>query len=63
MARLVDFLPEEQQQVSSGTHRFYLYGRVEYWDVFERPHWTTFCLYMANDLKSFRICDKYNDAE
>lgn len=63
VARLVDFLPQERQQVSRGSHRFYLYGRIEYWDVFERPHWTTFCLYMATDLKSFRVCDRYNDAE
>jgi hypothetical protein len=27
--------------------KVYVYGRVDYWDIFKKPHWTTFCSVMV----------------
>jgi hypothetical protein len=57
------FGANEERGILTGTHRMYLYGRIEYRDIFKRPRWTTFCLYMASNFKSFEACETYNDAE
>ena len=37
-----------------------VYGEVKYFDVFERPHQSTFCQ-LAADTSSFEWCDAYNE--
>ena len=40
----------------------YLYGKVEYSDVFHVQHESTFCFFLESDLKTLRNCETYNDA-
>lgn len=53
----------------SGAQRFYVFGRFDYTDVFDRPHWTKFCMFLDTRLvvlqsgrTGFGVCDFYNDA-
>jgi hypothetical protein len=47
---------------ASGENVLYLYGRITYDDIFDRPHQTTFCVYLLRDLANFTDCTTYNDA-
>lgn len=42
------FRPEDMATVKAGTHAIYVFGKVEYRDAFEKPHYTNFCLYVAD---------------
>ena len=46
----------------TGENVLYLYGRITYDDVFDKPHSTTFCMRLLRDLTAFTDCDTYNDA-
>lgn len=41
----------------------YVYGRIEYSDVFHQRHWTNFCLIQAPALHGYRWCTDYNSAD
>lgn len=45
--------------------RVYFTGRINYNDVFGRPHWTTFCAYhtYGQDLKLFNVCPTGNEMD
>jgi hypothetical protein len=45
----------------SGHSTLYLYGHVDYEDVFDNPHTTTFCLTWASGTSSY--CDRHNEID
>jgi hypothetical protein len=48
--------------LSTGAFVYYIYGIINYEDVFRRAHQTTFCFFMRRDLRSFGNCAVYNAA-
>jgi len=44
------------------TKKFYVYGLIEYDDVFGRHHETKFCYVNTPGAREWANCDKYNDA-
>lgn len=42
---------------------YYIYGKIQYSDVFGKPHKTEFCSYVRKDLASLVMCPTYNDAD
>ena len=53
---------EEIDGIKSGKSVLYIYGLVNYEDVFKRGQLTKFCLYLDRDLKTMSACHKYNEA-
>jgi hypothetical protein len=49
--------------LNSGAQVIFMYGLVQYRDVFDRPHATRFCAFFNPDLKTIRWCNTYNDAD
>lgn len=55
------------EAVDKGKFRLYVWGRVDYDDVFREPHWLTFCY--SWDGKSIRdahvveTCPNHNDSD
>ena len=49
--------------ITSGTHLYWLYGKVTYADVSKRTHHTKFCFLVSRDLKGANPCDTYNEAD
>jgi len=47
----------------NGEYIYYVYGEIGYSDVFEQPHKTTFCVFLAKDLQHLSPCGKYNEAD
>jgi hypothetical protein len=43
--------------------REYVFGEILYRDVFDRPHFTRFCMRIEADLKTSKWCDTYNEAD
>jgi hypothetical protein len=41
----------------------YMYGVIDYEDIFGNPHSTKFCMYLAPDLMTFKGADTYNEAD
>lgn len=41
---------------------WYVYGVIEYSDIFEKPHRTKFCYFIPNGASSFLQCPTFNDA-
>jgi hypothetical protein len=42
---------------------FYVFGKITYVDVFNVPHWTTYCMRLQpTDPIGFSPCEVYNDA-
>ena len=48
----------------------YVYGRIDYRDIFGVPHWATFCneyvlehVALMPEKFFWTICDKYNDVD
>jgi hypothetical protein len=59
-------LPLTAEQVAiiiNGEFTLYVYGMVTYEDVFGIKHKSTFCGYMASDLRSFKSCGTYNQVD
>jgi hypothetical protein len=60
--------PEELADVQSGNRSVYVYGRIEYLDVFNKPHWTNFCqasttLHREGFSTHWANTDAHNDAD
>jgi len=49
--------------VVSGVRIFYIYGTVNYDDIFEKPHWLIFCLYYDSSEKSYKAYSEHNDTD
>ncbi len=49
-------------EITSGRSTLYVYGRIEYQDIFKGLHLTMFCLSMSREMDSFNSCSVYNDA-
>jgi hypothetical protein len=49
-------------QIKSGQLVIFFHGKMTYRDIFNCPHWTTFCLRLDPSLK-FTSCEKGNDAD
>ena len=43
--------------------RVHVFGEILYRDIFDRPHFTRFCMRIEADLKTSRWCDTYNEAD
>jgi hypothetical protein len=50
-------------ELRSGRSIFYVYGRIDYQDVFHDIHKTTFCVFVTKDLTQLRSCGFYNYAD
>lgn len=66
---LRELLMEEMRE---GAKTLYLYGRIDYWDVFKKPHWATFCSWMwllpptsggMPETINWSNCEKGNDVD
>jgi len=53
----------EMKRIRDEEKRVYFYGRVHYGDIFGRPHWTTFCAYLARDGSAMLYCSEYNSTD
>ena len=53
---------EEIGLLNSGEEILYVFGRIEYRDIFHVVHLTTFCMQATPDLANFTDCSTYNDA-
>jgi hypothetical protein len=53
---------DEIDNITSGISTIYVYGRINYEDVFDRAHQTTFC-YVLTDTSTAIDCDQYNEAD
>jgi hypothetical protein len=51
--------PPEPYSFGTG---YYLYGIIDYKDIFDRPHWTKFCFYIAPRTSAFALCPTFNDS-
>jgi hypothetical protein len=47
---------------NAGREIFYVFGRITYSDIFDCPHWTTYCS-ILHPTGEYAICEKYNDAD
>jgi hypothetical protein len=61
-------LPEDELTAlkTTGDHRIYVYGRVQYRDVFGDPHFTNFCqfvLWERDDLITYINSRRHNDSD
>jgi hypothetical protein len=50
------------EQIRTEQIRVYLYGRVEYSDVFGRPHWLNYCQFLLSG-GAYGICPIHNDSD
>lgn len=42
----------------------YVHGRIDYHDIFKKPHWITFCYFWRSpEFNSFGLCDRHNDSD
>jgi hypothetical protein len=48
-------------EVSTAIFRVYIYGSADYFDVFGKEHWLTFCRVMQPDGKTWSSCKTGND--
>ena len=48
--------------LKNGSVILYLYGEIEYEDIFRIPHRTTYCSFLAPTLDNFLVHSTYNDA-
>jgi hypothetical protein len=53
---------EMVNRFKSGESRIFVFGKITYVDVFDCPHWTTFCYYLRED-GTFEIWESHNDAD
>jgi len=52
-----------ESKLRSGEGIYHVYGRIDYEDVFHKPHETTFCVYVSQDFAALYNCPSYNDAK
>jgi hypothetical protein len=60
--------PNEIADVAAGARAIYLYGRIEYRDIFDKKRWTNFRFAYAGQFPPlpgaiFNTCENGNDAE
>jgi hypothetical protein len=53
---------EEMKRINSGELEFFVYGKITYMDVFDCPHWTTFCG-RYNRSGGYDVYREHNDAD
>jgi len=53
----------EVDMIKGGFTIWYIYGQITYEDVSDRPHHTTFCFYLNQDLTTTNACSTYNEAD
>ena len=53
------------EKLRDGANLYYVFGRIDYEDIFGRPHWTTYCLYIGGEptLSLMFQCRSYNDVD
>jgi len=56
------FAKEDRDKILDGSHIVWAYGRVTYRDVFDVPHWFTFC-YRLLPGGGYMVCDQYHDID
>lgn len=49
---------DDVEDFTSGRAELYVFGKMSYNDVFDCPHWTTFCFFLGRDLKYANCHDK-----
>jgi hypothetical protein len=59
-----DLKPDEVTvgRIKSGESRVFVFGKITYLDVFDCPHWTTFCYVLRKD-GTYDIWETHNDAD
>lgn len=50
------------ESLKNGSLVLFLYGEIQYEDIFGVAHQTTFCSTLASTLDRFNVCSSYNDA-
>jgi len=50
-------------EVASGVIVFYIYGTVNYDDIFKKGHWLNFCYFYDSDNKAYKACSEHNDTD
>jgi hypothetical protein len=56
------FNASDVTSLKNGSKILYLYGEIEYEDIFRIPHRTTYCSFLAPTLDAFLVHSVYNDA-
>jgi hypothetical protein len=49
--------------LQSGEMIAYIFGKIRYEDIFGKTHHTKFCMVVDRDLKTFKTCSTYNEAD
>jgi hypothetical protein len=47
--------------IEAGTVRLFLFGIIDYCDIFGTAQRTTFCVYLHRDRRTFRVCTEHNE--
>lgn len=55
--------PAIKDQLFSGESYLIVHGKIEYWDVFGKYHWTTYCRYVLHPEIISPECMHYNDTD
>lgn len=54
-------LRQELRDVLKPGELLYVYGCITYDDVFDLPHWLTYCSFWDENTQGYDPCEKYND--
>jgi hypothetical protein len=58
------FTDEHQATIDSPEHQVVIFGYIAYLDIFDCPHWTTFCYYFISERGGvWATCEQHNDAD
>jgi hypothetical protein len=49
--------------IKDGTLTIYVFGKLDYSDVFRKTHWTEFCFVVDKDLTHAAMCQIYNTTD
>jgi hypothetical protein len=55
-------LPADMQAAPPDRYEFYVFGYIEYTDIFHKTHWTKFCVYNIPGTDRWTYCPTFNDA-
>jgi|GEM_PF-1407628 len=55
-------LPADMQGAAPDRYEFYVFGYIEYIDIFQKTHWTKFCVYNVPGTDRWTYCPTFNDA-
>jgi hypothetical protein len=59
---LFNLMPDIVSKIETSQLRMYVYGMINYSDVFKTPHWMTFCTFLLSG-GEFANCSQYNDVD